>query len=413
MKQHLHAAVLAILIMVVIFSAQMFGQFRDEGIRVGVAGGINTALTKFNTNDMTGIGQIFVRHNIADYFDGDLSGSMGSVKGYKYESDLILAEYKVLYRPFTFDAWEPYFGLGLGLANYSPNKKISDSSSTGSALYLPIALGTEYALTDCIQLDVNANLSYAFSNKVVSTRYKPSEGGTGNDTWWGIKVGISYTIAGGGPSEAEKEAARVKAEQDSLHARELVMAEAKRVQDSINAVAAAAEAARMKEAELAEAKRIQDSTNAAAEAKRIQDSIDAVAAQQLAAKRHEVVKPEVVALKAEVGKALVLEGIAFESGKAVILKESEKTLFNVRKTFDDNPDMKVEIRGYTDNVGNAKKNIQLSQARAAAVKDWLVKHGIVAKRITAKGYGSKNPVGDNKTADGREKNRRIEFFRTK
>jgi outer membrane protein OmpA-like peptidoglycan-associated protein len=69
----------------------------------------------------------------------------------------------------------------------------------------------------------------------------------------------------------------------------------------------------------------------------------------------------------------------------------------------------VEIQGHTDNTGNAASNLKLSQKRADAVKAWLVKNGIAAERMTTKGFGQTEPVGDNKTASGRAKNRRVHF----
>ncbi len=123
--------------------------------------------------------------------------------------------------------------------------------------------------------------------------------------------------------------------------------------------------------------------------------------------------PKKEELKVEVGKAIVLEGIVFATGKADITPESESRLEKAYNTLEQNPDIMVEIRGYTDNVGKKAVNMKLSQARADAVKAWLVKKGIAADRITAKGFGPENPIADNKTAEGRQKNRRIEFFRTK
>jgi outer membrane protein OmpA-like peptidoglycan-associated protein len=119
------------------------------------------------------------------------------------------------------------------------------------------------------------------------------------------------------------------------------------------------------------------------------------------------------ALEVEVGKAIVLEGVVFKTGSAVIEPASEEILGKAYNTLNENQGLQVEIRGYTDNVGNRKSNLRLSQRRADAVKAWLVKQGIAADRIGAKGYGPDNPVASNKTADGRQKNRRIEFFRTR
>lgn len=123
--------------------------------------------------------------------------------------------------------------------------------------------------------------------------------------------------------------------------------------------------------------------------------------------------PKKKEIKVEVGKAIILEGIVFRTGSAVIEPASEEILEQAFNTLDQNKDITVEIRGYTDNVGSRAANLRLSQRRADAVKAWLVKKGIAASRITAKGYGMDNPVADNKTAEGRQKNRRIEFFRTR
>ncbi|MBI5215153.1 MAG: OmpA family protein [Ignavibacteriae bacterium] len=118
-------------------------------------------------------------------------------------------------------------------------------------------------------------------------------------------------------------------------------------------------------------------------------------------------------IKIEKGQNLVLEGIIFQTASADISPESEKALEKAYNTFMENPELEVEIQGHTDNVGSRTKNMKLSEERAESVKAYLVNKGISANRITTKGFGSKNPIADNKTDEGRQKNRRIEFFRTK
>jgi outer membrane protein OmpA-like peptidoglycan-associated protein len=117
--------------------------------------------------------------------------------------------------------------------------------------------------------------------------------------------------------------------------------------------------------------------------------------------------------KVELGQAIILEGIVFQSGKAAIDPNSEKALMQALQTMRDNADIVVEIRGYTDNVGTAATNQLLSERRAEAVRFWLIKNGIAASRITPRGFGSAYPIGDNNRAEGRAMNRRIEFLRTK
>ena len=125
----------------------------------------------------------------------------------------------------------------------------------------------------------------------------------------------------------------------------------------------------------------------------------------------DVPKPAVQTV--EVGKAIVLEGIVFQTGKAIIEPSSENTLNQAYDVLAGNPEIAVEIRGYTDNVGKAASNQKLSQRRAESVKAWLVAKGIAASRIGVKGMGAENPIEDNSTPEGRAKNRRIEFFRLK
>lgn len=123
--------------------------------------------------------------------------------------------------------------------------------------------------------------------------------------------------------------------------------------------------------------------------------------------------PKKEELKVEVGKAIVLEGIVFATGKADITPESQVNLEKAYNTLAQNPDIAVEIQGYTDNTGSRAANMKLSLSRAESVKAWLVSKGIAAERITAKGFGPDKPVASNKTKDGRQQNRRIEFFRVK
>lgn len=113
--------------------------------------------------------------------------------------------------------------------------------------------------------------------------------------------------------------------------------------------------------------------------------------------------------KLEVGAKVVLKNIFFETGKATLKDESYQQLNTVVEFMNDNPTLKLEISGHTDNVGALAYNIRLSEARAKAVVKYMVSQGIDASRLTAVGYGPKQPVESNKTAAGKAKNRRVEF----
>jgi outer membrane protein OmpA-like peptidoglycan-associated protein len=114
----------------------------------------------------------------------------------------------------------------------------------------------------------------------------------------------------------------------------------------------------------------------------------------------------------QAGTPLILSGVNFETGKAILLPESQGILDQVAQSLVDNPDVNVEVGGHTDNTGRTATNVRLSEARANAVRDYLIEKGVDGGRITAKGYGQENPVADNATAAGRAANRRVELSRT-
>lgn len=129
-------------------------------------------------------------------------------------------------------------------------------------------------------------------------------------------------------------------------------------------------------------------------------------------KRHipkEVVKEVVVEKPVMTTDKWVLVGVNFGFSNAKITPESYPILFDAAKTLLRNTDLRVEIQGYTDNIGSESYNMKLSQQRADAVKAYLQSKGVSENRLRAVGYGESNPVADNKTADGRAMNRRIEF----
>jgi OOP family OmpA-OmpF porin len=101
--------------------------------------------------------------------------------------------------------------------------------------------------------------------------------------------------------------------------------------------------------------------------------------------------------------------LSFATGEAVLDPSDHTVLDRLATLLKETPDAQVEIVGHTDAVGTAASNQALSEARAQAVKAYLVEHGVSADRLTARGEGEDNPSGDNTTAAGRQLNRRIDF----
>jgi outer membrane protein OmpA-like peptidoglycan-associated protein len=104
-----------------------------------------------------------------------------------------------------------------------------------------------------------------------------------------------------------------------------------------------------------------------------------------------------------------MKGIQFENGRATIKPNSYKILDDIAKIFIENPTYVIEVQGHTDNVGQYDYNMDLSDRRAHAVRLYLINKGVPAARMSARGYGPDMPIDDNNTAEGRSKNRRVEF----
>ena len=114
-------------------------------------------------------------------------------------------------------------------------------------------------------------------------------------------------------------------------------------------------------------------------------------------------------LQEEFSSFFRLNKIQFANNSARLLQPSYPILDQAVQLLNKLPGAVVEIQGHTDNTGSSERNTQLSQQRAEAVRDYLIGKGIVARRLTAKGYGSSRPVESNDSREGRDANRRVEF----
>lgn len=107
--------------------------------------------------------------------------------------------------------------------------------------------------------------------------------------------------------------------------------------------------------------------------------------------------------------APVLKMVQFQTGKSLLMKSAYPVLDEVVTLMGANPALNLTIAGHTDDIGDDQRNQSLSELRAKACTDYLVRKGVAAARISASGYGETKPIGDNKTVAGRDQNRRAEL----
>lgn len=115
----------------------------------------------------------------------------------------------------------------------------------------------------------------------------------------------------------------------------------------------------------------------------------------------------------EVGGTILLNNVFFVQGKALLKSESYPELDRLVQIMMENPAIRIELEGHTDNVGNKAALLKLSEERVQAVKNYLEGKGIKKDRITGKGYGGSRPLAPNDTNENRQRNRRVEFKITK
>jgi outer membrane protein OmpA-like peptidoglycan-associated protein len=113
------------------------------------------------------------------------------------------------------------------------------------------------------------------------------------------------------------------------------------------------------------------------------------------------------------GMSLVLRGVNFEVARAILLPESRTILDVVAQSLVANPGVRLEVAGHTDSRSPAEYNLWLSEARAEAVRAYLIERGVAADRLVARGYGLTRPIATNATAEGRAQSRRVELIRLK
>jgi len=111
----------------------------------------------------------------------------------------------------------------------------------------------------------------------------------------------------------------------------------------------------------------------------------------------------------EANASVVLKNVFFDVNKFDLKSESEAELDIVVQLMNDNPTVKIQIGGHTDNVGKPTDNLTLSNNRAKSVVNYLISKGIPTARLSAKGFGETQPVADNKTEEGKALNRRTEM----
>jgi len=255
-------------------------------------------------------------------------------------------------------------------------------ASTGWAAFMPGGVGFVSQVSDRLALDFNVGYNISFSDDVNGLR------NGNNDSYYSGQFGIRFPLAAKTAAERQQEELQKRLAAEEQQRKEAEMKAAEEQQRKELEAKKAAEEQRLKEQEA-------------------QKALEAQKAQE-AKKAPEPVVPPPEQAK-EVKTEIVFEPVHFKTWSSKLAPSERAKLDAAAKVMQENPDVNVSVSGHTDNTGSQLINEKLSDARANAVKKYLVGKGVSGDRLTTKGYASDKPAASNTTVEGRRLNRRTEL----
>ena len=459
MSTYVRCFVVCLLCLFVIFSLQ--GQIKKSGLGGGVGIGGTVSDTELKDGRVAYFARGFLRCALIDHLEAELGAGVGEMRGEEFITRIVPVDVRLLLSPFSLENVNPYLYAGAGVLNFelknAPKAALAGYKVDGWTGYFPAGLGLQFKLDDRIMFETSVGYNYTMSDDLNAIK------GDKKDAYWNFLLGLTATGVGPDPdpdkdgllNDAEKElgtdpenpdtdgdglsdgdevnvyhTSPLKADSDGDGLKDGDEVKKYRTDpnkpdtdgdglkdgDEVSKYNTDPLKADTDGDTLSDGDEIMkyktDPLKADTDGGTVNDGTE-VANNTNPLDPSDDVPKKKEELKTEVGKAIVLEGIVFKSGSAEINPESEEILTKAFNTLDQNPEIEVEIQGHTDNTGRHASNMKLSQHRADAVKEYLVKKGVAATRISTKGFGPDKPIADNKTAEGKQKNRRIEFLRTK
>jgi OOP family OmpA-OmpF porin len=314
-------------------------------------------------------------------------------------------------------AIQPYLTAGVGTMNYTPvitlNGATSNFKTDGDGsineLFVPLGVGLKFNVARGINIDLGYQINFVYSDNVDGFKY-----GSNNDRFSYAHAGLEFALGGRSKpqlathnpvssmrteymSEFEINQSKLQAQQTEIDAEK---AKNDQLRNDLNATNANL------------AKFTMDSDNDG-----VPDFLDKCPNTPAGTKVDgsgcplPVNKPDVKVYVTEEDRKVVKEAVRnleFDFGKATIRQHSFESLNRLAQLMV-SKGFSLKLTGYTDNVGSVSANLKLSRDRAEAIKTYLSTQGVEPSKIQADGYGKSHPIATNKTAKGRQLNRRVEF----
>ena len=405
-----------------------FGRDGAAGWSGGIRAGALLSVTEFEDE----IGPTiwgYVRRGVAENLEVELSGGYGKYKGSgdiadwtaerllpqvdtmgdAYSTDMALGEVRLLFSPFDYEKWNPYFYAGVGFVRYDLDEQFlrtNDVEPISSGMLVPVGAGAQYKLSDSMALELSGGYTYTMLDDLNGAILDK-----GNDAYWTGLLGLTMGDFSAEPARPVKPTPtpmpkpEAPADQDGDG---LTDQDEKTVYFT-NPLMADSDGDGLSDGDEIKVFRT-DPNKADSDGGSVGDGDEVGRGTDPLDAGDDVAEIEERAVEMPDLTEFSLPTVNFPLGGAVISAEEQRELSNTAMVLNQNPGILVELQGYTDNVGYIADNLRLSEKRAKAVKKYLVEQGVAGWRITVKAVGDEQPIAPNDTPEGRAKNRRVELI---
>jgi len=403
-----------------------FGRDGAAGWSGGIRAGALLSVTEFE-DEIGPTAWGFVRRGLVENWEIELSGGYGKYKGSgdradwtaqlplpmvdlmgdTYSTDMALGEVRLLFSPFDYEKWNPYFYLGVGVVRYDLDEQFirtNDVEPISSGMILPVGAGAQYKLSDGMALEMSGGYTYTMLDALNGAILEK-----GNDAYLTAMVGLTMGDFSSEPTRPVKPTPtpmpkpEAPADQDGDG---LTDQDEKTVYFT-NPLMADSDGDGLSDGDEIKVFRT-DPNKADSDGGSIGDGDEVGRGTDPLDASDDVAEMEERAILDLTGISLPV--VNFPLGGLAISAGEQQKLNDAAMMLKQNAGILVELQGYTDNVGYSADNLRLSRKRAKVVKGYLVKQGVAGWRMTVKPFGEKMPVAPNDTPEGRAQNRRVELI---